>query len=61
MTSKALMAAAVVIALALSPSIAECLKAHQEEDGRRWLLWGWVALVVILALTAGETLLGASS
>lgn len=55
---KALLAAAVVIALALSPSISECLKAHQEDHPNKPLLWGWVAVVVILAVVAGEEILG---
>lgn len=57
MSTKALTAAALVILLALSPSINECIKEH-EQGGRHWLLWGWVILVVIMALVAGEELLG---
>lgn len=60
MTQKSLVAAALVIVLALSPSVSECLRAHRDEDDQRhrWLLWSWVTLVVILALVAGEALLG---
>lgn len=58
MNAKALTAAALVIVLALSPSINECINAHKDEASHRWWLWGWVAVVVILALVAGEELLG---
>lgn len=57
---KPLLAAAVVIALALSPSIGECLKAHQEDHPNRYLLTYWVLLVVILAFVAGESIIGAA-
>lgn len=60
MTTKALTAAALVILLALSPSISECIKEH-EQGGRKWLMWGWVALVVVMALVAGEELVGGAS
>ncbi len=61
MTSKGLLAAAVVIALALSPSITECLRTHR--DGERhevWITWAWFALVTILAVLFGEQLFQAS-
>lgn len=57
---KSLLAAALVIALALSPSVGECLRAGQEQHPNRYLLWGWAALVVILAVVAGEEILGAA-
>ncbi len=60
MSIKALTAAALVIVLALSPSISECITAHKEEHSHRWAMWGWVILVIILALIAGEELLGAA-
>ena len=55
---KALTAAALVIALALSPSISECLQAHEQQHPNRWLLWGWAGLVILLAVVAGEELIG---
>ena len=55
---KALLAAAVVIALALSPSISECIQAHKDDAPHKLMLWGWVSLVVILAVVAGEEILG---
>lgn len=60
MTTKALTAAALVIVLALSPSVGECLKAHQEDHPNKPLLWGWVGLVVVLALAFGEEFMGGS-
>lgn len=54
---KSLLAAAVVIALALSPSIGECVRAQQEQHANRYLLFGWAALVIILAIVAGEEIL----
>lgn len=58
MTQKSLVAAALVIVLALSPSVSECITAHKEDSEHRWVMWGWIALVVILALVAGEMMLG---
>ena len=55
---KALTAAALVIALALSPSISECLQAHQQGHPQAWLIWSWIGLVVLLALVAGDVLIG---
>ena len=58
---KQLLIAAVVIALALSPSIAECVQAHEQDHPRKWVLWAWIALVVILAFTAGDVIMGGAS
>lgn len=55
---KPLIIAAAVIALALSPSIKECVQAHRDGDPHRFLIFGWAALVVILAFVAGEEILG---
>ena len=55
---RALLIPAVVIALALSPSISECISAHRDGQSHAWVLWAWVALVALLALVAGEELLG---
>lgn len=60
MTTKSLLAAAVVIALALSPSISECISAHEEGGTKRVIMWGWIILVVILALVFGEQLFAAA-
>lgn len=58
---KQLLIAAVVIALALSPSVAECVNAHQEDHPQKWILWAWIALVVILAFTAGDVIMGGAA
>lgn len=55
---KGLIAGAAIIALALSPSISECIQAHKDDQPHKLLMFGWVALVVILALVAGEEILG---
>ena len=60
MTVKALLAAAVVIALALSPSVGEVLSAHRDDTHHRWILSGWVLLVIVLALSFGEEMFGAA-
>lgn len=59
MTLKSLLTAAVVIALALSPSVSECIQAHKEDAEHRWILWGWIALVSVLALAFGEQMFSA--
>ena len=58
LTPRSLVISAVVIIIALSPSVSECVRSHQEGDGHRWLQWGWVALVVVIALLGGEAILG---
>jgi hypothetical protein len=57
-TPRSLIISAVVIIIALSPSVSECLSDHQQEAPHRWLQWGWVALVVIIALLGGEAIMG---
>ena len=55
---KGLLAAAAIIALALSPSISECIQAHKDDAPHKLMMFGWVALVVLLAVVAGEEILG---
>ena len=55
---KGAIAAAAIIALALSPSISECIQAHKDDHPHKLLMFGWVALVVLLAVVAGEEILG---
>ena len=54
MTPKALTAAAAVLVIALSPSVAECVQAHQEGNPHSWILWAWIALAVVIAILFGE-------
>ena len=54
---KQLTIAAVVLVIALTPSIADCARAHQEAPHLLPLIYGWVLLAVIVAVLAGECLL----
>lgn len=58
MSPRALVAAAAVLVIALSPSVAECVKAHKDGEDHAWVLWAWVALAVIVAVLFGEELVG---
>lgn len=57
MRPKALTAAAAVLVIALSPSVAECIEAHQEEKRHSWALWAWIALAVVIAVLFGEEMM----
>lgn len=57
MSPRALIAAAAVLVIALSPSIAECVQSHQDGNPHTWVLWAWVALAVIVAVLFGETMI----
>ena len=58
MSVKGLLIAALVIVLALCPSVTECINAHEQGHPRLWLFWGWIILVSVLAVAAGEELMG---
>lgn len=52
-----MVAAAAVLVIALSPSIAECVQAHQEGNAHTWVLWAWIVLAVMVAVMFGETMM----
>lgn len=58
MSSKALTATAAVLVIALSPSVAECVQSHQEQNPHTWVLWAWIALAVVVAVMFGEQMFG---
>jgi hypothetical protein len=59
MTKRQLTIAAVVLIIALTPSVTDLAQAHQENHPSLPLLWGWVALAAVVALLAGEELMSA--
>lgn len=58
MSPKSLVAAAAVLVIALSPSVAECVQSHQERNPHTWALWAWIGLAVIVAVLFGEQMFG---
>lgn len=57
MTPKAMVAAAAVLVIALSPSIAECVQSHQDANPHTWALWAWIALAAVVAALFGEQMM----
>lgn len=58
MTTRALLIAAILLIIALTPSVTDLVQAHQQGAPHTKLLWGWVALAFILALAFGEEITG---
>lgn len=57
-TPKALLAAAAVMVVALTPSIADCATIHEEAPHHAWKLWAWIGLASIIAILFGEAMMG---
>ncbi len=58
MTVRQLTIAAALIVVALTPSIADVAHAHTSERHMLPVLWGWIALAVVIALLLGDELTG---
>ncbi len=58
MSIKQLTIAAVVLVIALTPSVADVAACHEERPHQLPLVYGWILLAVVVAILAGETLLG---
>ena len=58
MSVKQLTIAAVVLVVALTPSVADVAHAHMSAPHLIPLVWGWIALAAIVALLAGDVLTG---
>ena len=55
-TPKALLAAAAVLIVALTPSVSDCLAMAEDRPHHLWVLWLWIALAAVIALAFGETM-----
>jgi len=55
---RTLLTAAVILIIALTPSIKDVIDAHQEDHPQKLLLWGWIALALVVALAFGEVITG---
>ena len=58
MTPKALLAAAALLVVSLTPSVTDAAEAHEDKPQHRWLIYLWFALVVVIALAFGEVMMG---
>ncbi len=58
LTTKTLLIAAVLLIIALTPSVDDLLQAHQDDKPHRWFLWGWVGLAAVVGLAFGEEISG---
>lgn len=57
-SAKGLLAAAALLVIALTPSVADCALVADHSPGKKWMLWGWVALAVVIAIFFGERMMG---
>ena len=58
MSVKALLAAAAVMVIALTPSVADCVSIHEDKPQYRWVLYLWIALALAIAVAWGESMMG---
>lgn len=58
LTPRALLLAAILLIIAVTPSVTDLVQAHQQSAPHLPLLWAWVALALIIALAYGEELTG---
>lgn len=58
MTPKALLAAAALLVVSLTPSVTDAAQAHEDRPQHRWLIYGWFALVLVICLLFGDQLMG---
>ena len=58
LSPKSLLAAAAVMVVALTPSVADCLSMHEEAPQHSWKLGLWIGVAAIIALLFGEQLMG---
>ena len=57
---KTLTGAAALLVVSLTPSVTDCLKAHSDDapPAHKWVIWGWVALAIVISTLFAEQFLG---